>query len=170
MFYRSMISLYTLRMVVSVNANLDMEAPVAVTVRTATGEHRWQIANVSRELFGTSALPLPQLLHGYFTLSQVLLGGTLPAGACSQARVRSVNLEKLHYRNTIQGNNCCFLRRFFDANIFIPSNILQVFSCCCCCCCCRCYQCYCCCWDRFYILELLLVRAVLVKLLFLICK
>jgi len=33
------------RMVVSVNANLDMEAPVAVTVRTTTGEHRWQIAN-----------------------------------------------------------------------------------------------------------------------------
>lgn len=88
-----MISLYTLRMVVSVNANLDMEAPVAVTVRTATGEHRWQIANVSRKLFGTSALPLPQLLHGYFTLTQVLLGGTLPAGACSQARVRSVTLR-----------------------------------------------------------------------------
>ena len=36
-------------MVVSADANLGMEAPVAVSVRVATGEHRWMIVNVSQE-------------------------------------------------------------------------------------------------------------------------
>ena len=47
MFYCFLFCLYTLRMVVSVDVNLDMEDPVAVNVRVATGEHRWQIASVS---------------------------------------------------------------------------------------------------------------------------
>lgn len=33
------------RMLVSVNASLDMEGHVAVNVRVATGVHRWQIAS-----------------------------------------------------------------------------------------------------------------------------
>ena len=41
-------------MVVSVNASLDMEGPVAVNVRVASGVHHWQIASVSRELLSKS--------------------------------------------------------------------------------------------------------------------
>ena len=41
-------------MVVSVNANLGMEGPVAVDVRMATGVNRWQIASVSQKLLSKS--------------------------------------------------------------------------------------------------------------------
>ena len=41
-------------MVVSVNANLGMEGPVAVNVRMATGVNRWQTASVSQKLLSKS--------------------------------------------------------------------------------------------------------------------
>lgn len=63
-------------MVVSVDANLGMEAPVAVSARVATGEHRWEIVNVSQELFSTRG----HLKHLSAAFS---------------------NLKRLGYRNTI---------------------------------------------------------------------
>ena len=56
-------------MVVSVNASQATEDPVAVSARVASGVHRWQIVNVSKELFSfLSFIPSPQPLLPPFPL------------------------------------------------------------------------------------------------------
>lgn len=50
MYVQLQIFILSVRMVVSVNVNLGMEALVAASVKLASGEHRWATVNVSHEL------------------------------------------------------------------------------------------------------------------------